>query len=206
MRALAAIFLFTTLAAARVNFWAPVNPPRAHYSITERFIVESSRLDGTETIRFRNNTRQPIGRIALEWHGDVLHVRANGVPAEPVPGNPRIALFDLPRALAPGGEIELAVDFSAPFKLNPHTENGLTSTLAPHLGWGFGTLDDYEVRLQLPDGYTVATSGRYDSQAGFYKADGVREFGLFIGKGYESAEADAGDVRVRAVFTRKGRP
>jgi hypothetical protein len=206
MRALAAIFLLTTLAAARLNFWAPVNPPRAHYSITERFVVESSRLDGTETIRFRNNTRQPIGRIALEWHGDVLHVRANGVPAEPLPGNPRIALFDLPRALAPGGEIELAVDFGAPFKLNPHTENGLTSPLSPHLWWGFGTLDDYEVRLQLPDGYTVATSGRYDSQAGFYKADGVREFGLFIGKGYESAEADAGDVRVRAIFTAKGRP
>jgi hypothetical protein len=206
MKTFAMIVLFTTMAAARVNFWAPVNPPRAHYSITERFVVESSRIEGTETIRFRNNTRQPIGRIALEWHGDVLHVRANGVPVEPAPGNPSIALFDLPRALAPGGEIELAVDFGAPFKLNPHTENGLTSTLAPHLGWGFGTLDDYEVRLQVPDGYAVATSGRYDSRAGLYKGEGIREFGMFIGKGYESAEADAGDVRVRAVFTSKGRP
>ena len=36
--------------------------------------------------------------------------------------------------------------------------------------------------------------------------EGVRVFGLFIGKGYQSAEADAGDVRVRAVFTPAGRP
>lgn len=31
-------------------------------------------------------------------------------------------------------------------------------------------------------------------------------FGLFVGKGYETAEADAGDVHIRAVFTAAGRP
>ncbi|MGC9994083.1 MAG: M1 family aminopeptidase [Terriglobia bacterium] len=206
MGPLAAILLLANLAAARLNFWAPVIPPRAHYAIEAKFIADASRLEGTETIRFRNLNRQPIGRVALGWYGDVLHVRANGEPVAAAPANSSVALFDLPRAVPPGGQIELVVSFGAPFKLNPHTENGLTSTLAPHLWWGFGTLDDYEVRLQIPDGYTVATSGRYDSRAGLYKGDGIREFGMFIGKGYESAEADAGDVRVRAVFTSKGRP
>jgi len=206
MRAFAAMFLLTTMATARVNFWAPVDPSRAHYSIQARFVVESSRLEGTETIRSRNDARQPIGRVALEWYGDVLQVRANGEPAASAPANPNIALFDLPHPVAPGGDIELVVDFGASFKLNPHTENGLTSTLAPHLWWGFGTLDDYELRLQVPEGYTLATSGRYDSRSGLYIGEGIREFGMFIGKGYESAEADAGDVRVRAVFTKKGRP
>lgn len=206
MRTLAVIFLFTTMAVGRVDFWAPVNPPRAHYSIEARFLADASRLEGAETIRFRNDTRQPIGRIALTWHGDVLHVRANGVPAEPPPGKQSIALFDLPRALPPGGEIELSVDFGAPFKLNPRTGSAITSSLGPRLWWGFGTLDDYELRLQVPDGYAVGASGRYDSRTGVYKAEDVREFGLFIGKGYESAEADAGDVHVRSVFTAKGRP
>jgi tetratricopeptide (TPR) repeat protein len=194
------------LATARVNFWAPVNPPRAHYSIQARFVAESSRLEGTETIRFSNSAQQPIGRLALAWWGDNLRVRANGEPVASVPANPNIALFELPHAVAPGGQIELVVDFGAPFKLDPRTENGLMPMLAPHLWWGFGTLDDYEVRLQVPDGYTVATSGRYDSRAGLYKGEGIREFGMFIGKGYESAEADAGDVRIRAVFTAQGRP
>ena len=206
MRTLAVIFLFATMAGAHVDFWAPVNPPRAHYSIYARFVAHTSRLEGTETIRFRNNTRRPIGRIALSWHGDVLRVRADGVPAEPSPGKYGIALFDLPRDVAPGGEIELSIDFGAPFELSPQTASALTSRLSPQLWWGFGTLDDYDVRLQVPEGYTVATSGRYDSKASLYKAQGIREFGLFIGKGYESAEADAGDVHVHAAFTAKGRP
>jgi tetratricopeptide (TPR) repeat protein len=194
------------MAVARTEFWAPVTPPRAHYSIEVRFVPDTSRLEGTESIRFRNDTRRPIGRIALDWYGDVLRVRANGVPAEPSPGKHRIALFDLPSDVAPGGEIKLLVDFGALWKLDPHTGSAITSYLSPHLWWGFGTLDDYEVRLRIPDGYTVGTSGRYDSRAGLYRAEGARRFGLFIGKGYESAEADAGDVDVRAVFTAAGRP
>jgi len=75
MRAFAAMFLLTTMATARVNFWAPVDPSRAHYSIQARFVVESSRLEGTETIRFRNDARHdelkfqaksPLEEVVLE--------------------------------------------------------------------------------------------------------------------------------------------
>jgi tetratricopeptide (TPR) repeat protein len=193
------------MAVARTDFWAPVTPPRAHYSVEVRFDAEASRLEGTETIRFRNNTRLPIGRIALDWFGDVLRVRVDGVPVEPTPGKYDVALFDLPHDVAPGGEIKLAVEFGVPWKLDPRTGNALTSYLSPRLWWGFNTLDDYEVRLRVPDGYAVGASGRYDPSAGMYKAEGIRTFGLFVGKGYESAEADAGDVHVRAVFTTAGR-
>jgi len=194
------------MAFAHTEFWAPVAPPRAHYSIDAKFVADASRLEGTESIRFRNDTRRPIGRIALEWYGDVLKVRANGVPAERSPGKYSIALFDLPQAVRPGGEIELSIDFGAPWKLDPHTGSAITSFLSPYLWWGFGTLDNYEVRFHAPHGYAVATSGRYDPQADAYRAEGVRMFGLYVGKGYESAEADAGDVHVRAVFTAAGRP
>jgi hypothetical protein len=171
-----------------------------------RFAADTSRLEGIETIELRNETRQPIGRIALDWYGDVLRVRANGVPASPSPGKYSIALFDLPTDVVPGAEIKLEVDFGAPWKLDSKTGNAITSFLSPRLWWGFGTLDDYEVHLHMPDGYAVATSERYDPDAGLYRAGGVRAFGLFVGKGYESAEADAGDVHVHAVFTAAGRP
>ena len=71
---------------------------------------------------------------------------------------------------------------------------------------GTGTLDDYEVRFQAPDGYAVGTSGRYDPGSGEYQAVGIAAFGLFIGKGYQNEETDAGDVHVKAVFTAAGRP
>jgi hypothetical protein len=200
------MFLFVTTALARIAFWAPVAPPRAHYSIDVRFAADTSRLEGTETIRFRNSTQRPIGRIELGWYGEILRVRANGVDTSPPPGKYSTALFDLPSEVPPGGEVELAVDFRAPMKLDPRKGSAMTSFVSPRLWWGFGTLDDYQVRLQAPDGYTVGTSGRYDPRSGAYRAEGIGAFGLFIGKGYESAEAEAGDVHVRAVFTAAGRP
>jgi tetratricopeptide (TPR) repeat protein len=206
MRTFGFILLFTTLGLARTEFWAPVAPPRAHYLVDVKFIPETERLEGSETIHFRNDTRRPIGRVALEWYGDVLRVKANGVPAERSPGKYSVALYDLPRDVKPGAEIELSIDFGASWKLDAKNRSAITSYLSPHLWWGFGTLDDYEVRLQVPEGYAVATSGRYDPRTGRYVGQGVRAFGLFIGQGYESAEADAGDVHVRAAFTAAGRP
>lgn len=72
MRNCAFIFLFTTTAAARTAFWAPVAPPRAHYSIDLRFAADTSRLEGTETIRFRNNTLRPIGQMASDGGSGAL--------------------------------------------------------------------------------------------------------------------------------------
>ncbi len=206
MRMLAFILLLGATAFGRTEFWAPAVPPRAHYAINIQYVEATSRLEGSETIRFRNNTRKPIGRVALDWFGDVLRVRANGAAAAQSPGKHSVALFDLPNDIQPGAEIELQVEFGASWRLDERTQSVIASYLSPRLWWGFGTLDDYEVRLKVPDGYAAATSGRYDPAAGAYRATGVRVFGLFLGKGYESAEADAGDVRVRAVFTQKGRP
>ena len=206
MRILGSVFLFAAMAIARTGFWAPVAPPRAHYSIDIKFVADTSRLEGTETIRFRNDTRRPIGRVAMDWYGDILRVRSNGATVERSPGKQSVALFDLPQDLQPGSQLELSVEFGASWQLNAKTASAITSFLSPRLWWGFGTLDDYEVRLQVPQGYAAATSGRYDPAAGVYRADGARVFGLFVGKDYESAEADAGDVRVRAVFTKAGRP
>jgi aminopeptidase N len=206
MRTFGLVFLFAAMAFARTPFWAPVAPPRAHYSIQLKFNPETSRLEGTETIRFRNDTRRPMGRIALRWFGDVLRVRSDGAVAERTTGKQSVALFDLPKDVGPGGQVELSIEFGASWELDPQNGSAITSFLSPRLWWGFGTLDDYEVKLSVPQGYTVATSGRYDAAQDVYKATGVRMFGLFVGKGYESAEADAGDVHVRAVFTKQGRP
>lgn len=199
------VLLFLGTAFARTEFWAPASPPRAHYSVEVRFSPESSRLEGTEIIRFRNDTERPLGRIALRWYGDVLSVQMNGTPAEPSPGKHGIALFDAPSEIAPGDQAELRVEFGTSWELDESTASAITSFLNPVLWWGFGTHDDYEVRLRVPEGYTAATSGRLDPVTGAYRAEGVRLFGLFVGQGYESAEVEAGDVRVRSVFTPRGR-
>lgn len=120
------------------------------------------------------------------------------------PGKYSTPLFDLPSDVPPGGGIELAVDFRAPMQLDPKKESAITSILSLRLWWGFATLDGYEVRLQGPDGYAIGTSSRYDAALGAYRAENIGAFGLFLGKGYDGAETDAGDVRVRAVFSPAG--
>ena len=130
----------------RTEFWAPVAPPRTHYTADVKYDPAISRLEGTERISFRNDVGRSIGRVALQWFGDSLTVRVDGTSLQRVPGSQSVALFDLPRDLVPGAEIVLAVAFGASWKLDPKTESAITSSVVPKLWWGFGTLDDYEVR------------------------------------------------------------
>jgi hypothetical protein len=206
MRILWSLFLFAGIAFPRTEFWAPLTPPRVHYIADVKYDPAASRLAGTETIRFRNTTGRPMGRIALRWFGDSLSVEADRLALARISGTPNVALFDLPRDLEPEREITLSIAFSASWKLDAKTESAITSSVVPQLWWGFGTLDDYQVRLAAPDGYVWATSGRLDSATRAYVNEAARTFGAFLGKGYESGEADAGAVRVRAVFTHQGRP
>jgi hypothetical protein len=188
------------------GFWAPLDPPRAKYEISVRYSPESDRLHGRETIRFRNDTARPIHRIAFRWFGRILAVRSNGAAAARPEGKHQHHLYELPEPLEPGREVALVVEYEADWPLRARTASQVTSFLNPGLWWGFGTHDDYEVEVHVPEGYAVATSGRLDPATGRYVARHVRTFGLFVGKGHEAAEADAGGVLVRAVFTPAGRP
>jgi hypothetical protein len=202
MRILWCVLLFAGIAFPRTGFWAPLAPPLAHYSADVKYDAASARLEGTETIRFRNDTARPIGVINIRWFGDALTVAVAGVRITP----PEVSVYPLPEDVAPGQEVTLALTFGASWKLDPKTDSAITSFVTPRLSWGFGTLDNYEVRLSAPDGYVWGASGRWDAARRAYVAERARTFGAFLGKGYQTAEADTGGVQVRAVFTPKGRP
>jgi len=197
------LILLATLSPAATPFWSPLTPPRAHYSADLTYDPAASRFAGTETIRFRNTTDRPIGRIALQWIGELNSVSINGTPLRRVPAVRQVALFDLP---SDDNNVTLSITFAVAGKLDPKTQSFLLNSAIPRLWWGSWSLDDYEVRLSAPDGYVWGASGRYDPARRAYIATGIRRFGAFLGKAYETAEAEAGDVRVRAVFTPQGRP
>ena len=52
----------------------------------------------------------------------------------------------------------------------------------------------------MPKEYTVATSGLLNKKTGYYHAENVRSFGLFVGKGLDSIEVNAKDVLVQVVY------
>lgn len=206
MRTLWCVLLFAGIAFPRTEFWAPAAPPLAHYSADVKWDPATSRLEGTETIRFRNDTSRPIGRVVIQWFGDALTVSAGGVKLKGAGMVDPGALFELPADLAPGAEIMLTVTFGASWKLDAKTNSAVSSYITPRLWWGSGTLDEYEVRLSAPEGYALGTSGRYDAAKRTYVAERARMFGAFLGKGHEMAEANAGGVQVRAIFVPQARP
>ena len=193
----------------RDNYWVPPVPPQAHYTIDCRIDSHASLLEGTEVIRFTNNTSRFIHRIALDWgisSDQTLEITVNGKPVH-IAAEPEQAslsspiLFDLPQALPPGKRIELSLKFTRSLPSLATQDKIKLTGWHPRLWWGFWTHEDFEVKLQAPPEYALATSGRLDEESGYYKAEGVRSFGLFLGKDHQIIEANAGDVLVHCLVT-----
>ncbi len=193
------------------GFWTSPDPPRAHYTIAADIDPAAGRLQGSETVRFRNTTSRPLRRLALDWSLDAQHdvqVRSDGevVPFLGVAADASLSaplLFDLPEVAMPGAGVELEIEFG----MTAGSSEGEKLTLAgwhPRLWWGVRTHDDYDVQVRAPEGYVVATSGSLNEKSGYYQAENVRLFGVFLGRDLSVAESYAGDVLVRSLFTEKG--
>jgi hypothetical protein len=199
---------------AQSGFWSPVQPPRALYRIECSFDPVTALLKGSETITFRNTTPRLMERLALEWGAgqkETVSVIANGKPAVLLPhGKDDVnapLLLQLPEPLKPGSVIELKLDFHNTYETEFDKERGLLLSLwYPKLWWGFGTLDDYSVRMTAPNGWGVVTSGVLDTASGMWNGKNIRNFGtwIFNEKKYTVEQALAGDVQVTAVHTIAG--
>ena len=193
----------------KTNYWAPAIPPRAHYVIDCRIDLSAGQLEGTEIIRFSNNTSSKIHRLALDWpisSDQTVEITVDGTPvtivAEAEPTNlPSPILFDLPKVLPLGEHLELNLKFTRNLPSYETQDKIKLTGWHPRLWWGFPTHDDYEVKIQAPSGYALATSGRLDEESGYYREEGVRSFGLFLGKDHQVIESNAGDVLVRCLVT-----
>ncbi len=200
-------------AYAQIGFWAPVVPPRAHYRIACAFDTNTSVLQGSEQIVFRNTTSRPMDRLALDWSIDsdkTVSAVVNGVPAALLvaSGQKKVSgplLLQLPEPLKPGASLELMLEFSNAYKGDFDPARGvLLQAWYPKLWWGFGTHDDYAVRMKVPAGWGVVTSGVFDS--GVWAGKDIRDFAAMIlnEKQYSVEHAQVGDVQVAAVHTAGG--
>ena len=196
-------------------FWAPPVPPRAHYRIDYRIDAEKGELGGSETIRVRNSAKRSMSRLALAWHAGLcggVRIRAGGREVEPLAaprqrGALTYVVFELPEALDPGETAEVGVEFSAAVPIGEALDRRVPIPLGswhPRLYWGFPAQDDFAVKVEAPPGCAVVTSGRLNGETGYYEAEGIRSFGLVIGKGLAVKEAAAGEVLVQCLYTEKG--
>lgn len=200
---------------AQSGFWAPVVPPRAQYRIECAFDTTTALLKGNSTITFRNTTPRSMDRLALDWSvgpDKTLSAIANGKPAAVLlpPGQKEVSgplLLQLPEPLKPGADLELKLEFSNAYKSDFDPARGvLLQGWHPKLWWGFGTHDDYTVRITVPPGWGVVSSGVLDPATGVWTGKDMRRFAasIFNEKKYSVEHALAGDVQVTAVHTAAG--
>jgi len=197
---------------SKSGFQVPRVPPRAHYTIDCRIDPAAGNLTGTEKIRLKNSSSGPIHRLALDWSLNdyqTLEIKIQGKPVQILgaAGKKRLQsplLFELPEVLPPGKDLEIVLNFSMAAPLT-NVEKARVTGWHPRLWWEFQNHDDYDVKIDIPSGWLVATSGRFDPETGFYNARNVRTFGFFVGKGYQVMEDHAGETLVRCAFNEQSR-
>ena len=191
---------------ANPGYWTPREPSRAQYKIDCTIkLGENFLLQGKEVIFFVNTSSKPMQTFAITWikhENQILRITANGksvtlpTPLESFPQD-----FTLAEPIGPGESLTLEVEFGISVPAPPEKPNKIGPvTDWPRLYWGFPSQDDYEVKLDVPETYTVATTGRFDHKTGRYHAEGVPSFGLYLGKGYQVLEGQAEDVVVRCLY------
>ena len=159
-------------------FWTPPDPPGASYAFDAKIAVDGENVSLTAqgTISFVNSTRRPMTVIAFEWTikpSSEFAVSVGGRALEVLNGPRNMPLTTpllvaLPRPLRPGEKADLDVRFSRRSAVSGGQVH--LGVWYPRLWWdGLRTKDAFEVRLEAPPGFVLATSGRLDPATGAYR-------------------------------------
>lgn len=193
-------------ATSPAAFWTPSQPPRASYRIDCTVTMANDAvLQGRETIHFVNTTSLPMQTLAVTWFQvghQTLTVTANGKPVDlPGPAKPFPQDFVLADPIRPGEPVALDIEFTVSIPVGAQSrDEGSLADWYPRLWWGCPSHDDYDVKLEMPQEYTIATSGRLDPGTGRYDAERASSFGIFLGREYQTLTKDAGDVSILCCY------
>jgi tetratricopeptide (TPR) repeat protein len=194
------------------RYRVPTEPPASHYSIDARVDPLKGVIEGRETITLHNRSTIPLEVLALDWEettGGSLDVSVGGQALSLRGERPRSAgrstvWLTLPNPIPPWERLALDVRFRRTWDVSGEEASFSTTNWHPRLWWdGLPHHDSYSVALDVPAAYALAASGRLDPGTGRFEAEGVRTFGIYLGRGMKAESRDADDVRVTALFTEK---
>lgn len=196
---------------SQVDYWIPNKPPKAYYKIECSLDPIKGHLEGQEIIHFKNITTRQISQLTIKWQsikGQTLEITTGGKSVSILkdPGS-EITVIELSEAIVHNEEINIEVKFSASLPGAIDVDILPLTGWYPRLWWGFETHDDFDVKLNVPKIYKIATSGVFDSKSGYYHANRIRSFGLILLKDKEVdvIEAKAEDVVVNCYYRPKGK-
>ena len=196
------------------KYWVPKDLPKSHYVIDARLdLSPKGSIEGKETIVMKNTSRLPLRVVALDWSTgpassiSMIASRSTLTPLnpekKPVLSSPLFYL--LPEPLAPGKKLKLEVTFRKTVEFSAEdTELGDTHWY-PRLWWdGLPLHDSFSVKLDVPAGFALAASGRFNPKTGRYEDKGARTFGIYSGKNMKTESREVEGVLVSTLATEKG--
>lgn len=209
--------LLAVLSASQANaeqrFWGPADPPKAHYKINASLDISTNVVKGSETVTFKNSSREPLSILAVDWtikDTSSIEIELDGRPLSLInvekkpPISPPL-LYALTKPIKPGASIRLTVKFNFGVMLGPNLREIKLIKWFPRLWWdGLPTHDSFEAKLDVPSGYALAASGLLNRKTGYYENSGVKTFGIYLGKDMKTEERNVDGVLITSLFTEKG--
>ena len=211
------IFSFSLVAVPFVwgqeDFWVPADPPKCHYTIDARIDLNKGVIEGKQKVTLMNGSNRPIHVVAFEWNiGDayLFDIRATGRQLELMNFKSASSVssplfYRLSEPVKPGSKVEFNIAFKESFGSQSEKKEFGTTHWYPRIWWdGLPLHDSFSVKLDIPEGYALAVSGRMNQKTGHYEIDGARTFGIYLGKDQIARSREVEGVLVTALSTEKG--
>lgn len=205
--------LLVQLANAQQKFWVPFNPPKCHYTIDAHIDLERNLIMGRETVSLKNDSNGSIFVVALDWSIGVdssIDITAAGKSLKLLNSKKESQVssplfFQLSEPVEPGSKVELDITFTKKFKFsNKDTEFKMVRSY-PRLWWdGLPVHDSFSVKLDIPEGFALAISGRLNEKTGRYEIEGAKTLGIYLGKNQKTESREVEGVLITTLFTEKG--
>jgi len=198
---------------AQQNFWVPTNPPKCNYTIDADIDLERNVIKGKETVSLRNDSNGSISVVALDWSISVdssVDITATGkslrlLNSEKESQVSSPLLFQLSDPLDPGSKVEFDITFRKKFKFSEKYTEFKTARWYPRLWWdGLPVHDSFSVKLDIPEGFALAISGRLNETTGRYEIEGAKTFGIYLGKNQKTESREVEGILITTLFTEKG--
>jgi tetratricopeptide (TPR) repeat protein len=192
----------------------PADPPKCHYVIDAKVDLDIGFIEGNETVTLRNDSNRPISVVAIDWlvsaafsidvavKGNslsVLNMQKKNAAESPL-------FYRLPEPLKPRGQIQLDISFKNTFDIDADSTTFGRTFWYPRIWWdGLPVHDSFSVKLDIPEGWELAISGRLNQNTGRYDIDGAKSFGIHLAKDQKSETREVDGIQATALFTEKGK-
>lgn len=208
---LACVILYA--AGSGEGYWVPADPPKCHYLIDAKIDPDEGFIQGKETISLRNDLGRAIDVVAFDWRISQSYAIDVSLEGEPLillngkdKGSAESPLFyRLPVPIASGEQVRFQVTFEDRFAVDGDNPTFGRTSWYPRLWWdGLPVHDTFSVKLDAPEGWALAVSGRLNEKNGRYEIDGARTFGIHLAKDQMSETREIDGIQVTTLFTEKG--